>query len=1375
MEIDPEIPPSSSGTTPAAGSATPTPAAASRHSDERRVLWSAVAALGRHADQFHEYQNITQRAIEAVTNRLKTMQQPQATPSVPTIHFREPRIFNGKPEEVVPFLKEIRHAVHLQRRGLLKDYDKAVYMATYLKDGSPASWFNSIEQFNSALLQDWDSFLDAFRERFEDPDLVTSSLHKLENLRQTSSAASYSSRFKELLVYLDFSDQTKIQYFRRNLKEPVKDLFLTVQPSTNFEDFVTQSHSENISLGIVSVSFPVILGLDWLRRHNPVIDWTRNRLALSCCGANPSNPVSALGKGFGLARISPLSSSVQSLSPTVLGLGLGLDGHTLVPLYPDSIVRSDRAQCSTTARGISYLATLVTSPLSPCRGSSIGSGQTGTLSAIWSKLCSPVATPDPPHPSLNIAFVNARRFQKYARNGETAAIWYHPIRSEGYNIAAASLNSDPPCASQLAPFSDSPDDDPLGYVPEKYRDWASVFTVKDLKDLPPHRPYDCTIDVDEGKTPPFGPLYHLSQEERAVLFDYIETNLKKGFIRRSMSPAAAPVLFVKKKTGDLRLCVDYRGLNSMTKKNRYPLPLIDDLLDRVQGCKVFSVLDLKNAFNHVRIKAGDEWKTAFRTHLGLFEYTVMPFGLTNAPSTFQAFIQDTLRDLLDVVCVVYIDDILIFSRTQEEHDRHVQLVLEHLHNAGLYANTKKCEFDKSEVEFLGYLLGADGIKMHLRKLETIADWPCLCSVKDVQSFLGFTNFYRRFIDGYAHIVLPLNSLTRENRPDPFIFGPDTIAAFEKLKRVFTSSPLLRHFNPALPSTLSTDASDFAISGILHQPDPQVFLHPVAYYSRKLSSSEINYEIYDKELLAIVDSLRDMQAWLIGTPVPIAVVSDHKNLEYFMTSRILNQHQARWSMFLSEFNFRLDYAPGLKNPADAPSRHPDYAPREGDDVLCLQQKTLLTPVHTERLFPISHPSTSSSTPPGVSHSISALSTLAINNSELLEQFKTVICDDSEWPEAIARGDQDFELQGNLVFHKAYHPRTDGLTERMNQTLEMYLRAYSSYQQDDWVDYLPLAEFAFNNHVNSSTNQTPFFANLAYHPTFEPRLSYHSTVPAAADLASCLDRLHDELCAELKEFSPGQLVWLLRCNIKTMQLSDKLDHRKLGPYPVISAVTDSDSYLLKLPSYLSRLHLVFHASLLEPYSDPSEFHPHASPEPFNLDDAANAIQAVLDCRKLGQRYEYLVHWNHLSHDEDSWIPLSDIPTTQNELFERFHCRHPRCPHPHRFIIDRVMPVPSFTDISTSLQKPSVPSLSPAEEHAEEHASVPAVTPPTPHPADEPAAHAPPVPVPRAPAIPAAAPRPSSPPPVRQNLRHIYEPPSQTTTHSGRVSRPAQCYDR
>lgn len=219
--------------------------------------------------------------------------------------------------------------------------------------------------------------------------------------------------------------------------------------------------------------------------------------------------------------------------------------------------------------------------------------------------------------------------------------------------------------------------------------------------------------------------------------------------------------------------------------------------------------------------------------------------------------------------------------------------------------------------------------------------------------------------------------------------------------------------------------------------------------------------------------------------------------------------------------------------------------------------------------------------------------------------------------------------------AYHPQTDGLTERTNQTIETYLHAYCSYQQDDWVDYLPLGEFAFNNLENSSTKHSPFFTNYAFHPTFEPRITERSSIPAAADLASCLDIIHAELCAELlhaqeqqakyhdknasppPEFKPDQLVWLIRRNIKTTRPSFKLDHHRLGPYPVIHKV-HSNSYLLQLPPHLSRLHPIFNVSLLEPYSDPSEFHAHLSPQPFNLaDDPAFHIKSLLDCRKIGHR--------------------------------------------------------------------------------------------------------------------------------------------------------------
>ncbi|KAL7280850.1 hypothetical protein ACG7TL_005794 [Trametes sanguinea] len=1121
----------------------------------------------------------------------------------------------------------------------------------------------------------------------------------------------------------------------------------------------------------------------------------------------------------------------------------------------------------------------------------------------------------------NISFINSARFRKYACNNPSALLWYHPLGSPGYTVAAASfaaasVSPNPPSStSSLDPTlspKPPPPDDHLRYVPKKYHDFTSVFSPVEVENLPPYRPgFDAAIELEDGKTPPFGPLYHLSQHEREVLFDYIETNLWKGFIRRSTSPAASPVLFVRNKTGELRLCVDYRGLNAITKKNRYPLPLIDDLLDRVQGCKVFSVIDLKNAFNLIRIREGDEWKTAFRTHLGLFEYTVMPFGLTNAPGIFQGFIQDTLRNLLDVICVVYIDDILIFSRSQEEHEHHICLVLERLRVAGLFANTKKCVFEQSEVEYLGYLLSSEGIKMHPCKLETIADWPLPASVKDVQSFLGFTNFYRRFIDGYARIVLPLNALTKKDkRSEPFVLTSGATEAFNMLKRAFMTSPVLRHFDPSLPSTLATDASDFAIAGVLHQPDADGLLHPVGYFSHKLSPAEINYEVYDKELLAIVESFRDMRAWLIGTDPPVSVVSDHKNLEYSMKSRVLNRRQARWSMFFSEFNFRLDYALGLKNPADAPSRRADFAPREGDDVLRVNKKVLLTPLHTQRLF----------CAPSTAH-VNALTTLSLDNSEFAERYKAAVRSDATWCDAIARGDESFKLDGNLVFHQgrlyipplmchdilrsrhdsplsghpgcartlafvqrdyswpgmatfvrnyiracdvcgrikmphhkpfgllqplkipdrpwrsismdhivklprshgydsiwsldapglawlfldrvfryhglpeslvsdrgstfvssfwkeltallrvqlrhstAYHPQTDGLTECTNQTLEAYLRAYVSYQQDDWVDYLPLAEFAFNNHVNSSTKQTPFFATYGYHPTFEPRLS-DSPVPAAADLASRLARLHDELRAELKEaqatqtryynervsevphFKRDQLVWLLRRHIKTTRPSDKLDHRRLGPFPIDYPISDT-AYKLRLPPYLSRLHPVFHVSLLEPYHDPSEFHPHASPIPFQVADDDSAppsdIQALLDCRRLGQRYEYLVRWKGLSPDEDSWIPLSDIAINADEMIERFHRRHPRAPHPPRTFIRRS--THSLAEATNS----SIPS-SIIQAH-ESSAPMPV---PSSLSISEPAVLI----VPRRPAVSAAAPHPASPPPLRINPRVEYTLPSSTT---------------
>ena len=254
-------------------------------------------------------------------------------------------------------------------------------------------------------------------------------------------------------------------------------------------------------------------------------------------------------------------------------------------------------------------------------------------------------------------------------------------------------------------------------IPKKLSEFQDVFSVEEAGKLPSHHGGDHAIETTDD--PPYGPLYNLSNTELAALREYLDAALAKGWIRHSTSPAGAPILFVPKKDGGLRLCVDYRGLNKVTIKNGHPLPLISETLDRLYGAKHFTKLDLKDAYHRLRIKQGDEWKTAFRTRYGHFEYMVMPFGLTNAPATFQAYINKSLAGLLDHFCVAYLDDVLIYSNSPEEHLDHVRQVLERLRKYRLYANLKKCEFSTTQVEFLGFIVFIDGVTMNQRRVDTI--------------------------------------------------------------------------------------------------------------------------------------------------------------------------------------------------------------------------------------------------------------------------------------------------------------------------------------------------------------------------------------------------------------------------------------------------------------------------------------------------------------------------------------------------------------------------------------------------------------------------------------------------------------------------------
>ncbi|XP_060112868.1 uncharacterized protein LOC132585122, partial [Heteronotia binoei] len=265
--------------------------------------------------------------------------------------------------------------------------------------------------------------------------------------------------------------------------------------------------------------------------------------------------------------------------------------------------------------------------------------------------------------------------------------------------------------------------------------------------LPPHRPYDCAIDLVPGAPLPVGRLYPMSEPELAALRDFLDKNLKRGFIRPSTSPLSAPVLFVKKKSGELRLCNDYRALNKITIRDRYPLPLIPELLDRLKGAQIYTKLDLRGAYNLVRIRPGDEWKTAFGTRYGQYEHLVMPFGLTNAPAVFQRFMNDIFRDLLDRFAIIYLDDILIYSRNPAQHAEHVRQVLQRLRAHGLYAKLEKCDFDLRSVEFLGHIVSPQGILMDPKKVEAVLTWQAPQNRKDLQRFLGFANYYRQVGEG----------------------------------------------------------------------------------------------------------------------------------------------------------------------------------------------------------------------------------------------------------------------------------------------------------------------------------------------------------------------------------------------------------------------------------------------------------------------------------------------------------------------------------------------------------------------------------------------------------------------------------------------------
>ncbi|KAI1506846.1 Pol protein [Pyrenophora tritici-repentis] len=422
----------------------------------------------------------------------------------------------------------------------------------------------------------------------------------------------------------------------------------------------------------------------------------------------------------------------------------------------------------------------------------------------------------------------------------------------------------------------------------------------------------------------------MSREELLVLRKTLTELLDKDFIRASNSPAAAPVLMVKKPGGGIRFCVDYRGLNNITRKDRYPLPLFTETLRNVAKAKWFTKLDVIAAFHKIRVAKGEEWKTAFRTRYGLFEWRVAPFGLTGAPAAFQRYVNSVLQDYLDDFVSAYVDDILIYSSgSLQDHREKVGKVLQRLIDAGLQIDIDKCEFETKRVKYLGYIVEAEvGIRVDPEKIIAIREWATPTSVKAIRAFIGFANFYRVFIPNFSDIAEPLINLTKKE----MVFHWDEACnqAFETIKELLITAPILGHFDPEKDTLVEADSSGHATGGLLLQKDKNNNWQPVAYYSKKHSPTEANYPIHDKELLAIV---RCLEAWApeLRMVRKFTVLTDHKNLQYFYRERQLSERQVRWSEFLSRFDFSLEWKPGkTMGKPDALSRREQDLPANYDD-------------------------------------------------------------------------------------------------------------------------------------------------------------------------------------------------------------------------------------------------------------------------------------------------------------------------------------------------------------------------------------------------------------------------------------------------------------